>query len=197
MLTDHRATSSFVDEGFVVVGPGALADNTFQALRAEADEQIRAASWRLTGAPATGEIQQDSTRAHLGPVARWFCSSPQTLSTLHDITGMALQPGWSATCYTAYDGPSQHLGEHCDKEDSCVVALLLYLRVRWGPALEPSSGLRLHVFAGRDSSTPLVARISARENRMIVLHGSQRAHLRPRLIAGEGIVALTACFAQE
>lgn len=190
-----RLRDEFVQRGVAVLGPSALPQALHDGLLAEARFQRIHAHWSLVAEDKPGEISQDNVRAYLGVQARSFLSSDTVLALLREVTGRTLRPSWSASCYTYYDGPGQHMGEHCDKRDACNIALLTYLEARWAGSHGPGSGLQLCVFGGDNSSTPLLARVSARANRIVILNGAEQAHLRPPLAAGESLVMLAGCFA--
>jgi hypothetical protein len=177
-----------------VLGPPALDAGLHRALLAEAVAQLHAESWQLTGSRDRGEIAQDNRRAHLGPVARGYLASPAVASWMTTLTGERLAPSWSATCYTRYIGPSEHMGEHCDKADSCKYNLLTWLDAIWPEGAEPSPGMQLFVYRGDNSATGLALRLTARTNRVAALFGSRHAHLRPPLAPGERLVMLAGCF---
>jgi hypothetical protein len=188
-----QAAREFAARGAAVIGPPALPPALHAALVNEAERQIVNASWSLMGTRVRGEIEQDSRRAYLGPVARDFLASDAVATLLQRTTGRALSPSWSATCYTHYQGAGQYMGEHCDNREACAIALLIYLRAIW-PGDVPSDGLRLFVFRGDNSATPLASVITTHTNRCIVLNGAQQAHLRPALAAGESMLMLAGCF---
>lgn len=185
---------SFAERGVAVLGPDALHQPSWRELRVEAERQRQAASWSLIATNQSGEIRQNSLRGHLGPVARMFLSGHAVQHLLQIVTRRRLTPGWSASCYTYYTGPGQHMGEHCDKFDACRIAMLVYLDVFHSPGQPPSAGTQLHVFRGNNSATGLVMRISARPNRLVILNGAEQAHLRPPLAEGEDVVLLAGCF---
>lgn len=187
--------AGFARQGAAVIGPAALASGLHDALVREARTQSREASWALTGERAAGEIGQDNRRAFLGPIARSFMESAEVLALLRRVTGLTLKPSWSASCYTVYAGPGQHMGEHCDKSEACRIAMLVYLEAEWPAGADPGPGLMLHVFTGDSSATPLRLRITSRANRVVVLNGARQAHLRPPLAAGERLAMLAACYA--
>jgi hypothetical protein len=86
-----------------------------------------------------------------------------------------------------------YIGAHRDKEDACQYALLLYLDARWPRGRSPGLGLQLHV---RDPDDLRVAvRVTARPNRVILLHGARLTHYRPPLAHGETVAMLSACYA--
>lgn len=187
-------TAEFRATGATVIGPPALAGALHRALLADADAQLAAESWRLTGSRDRGEIAQENSRAHLGPVARAYLSSAAVSHWLHTLTGEKLAPSWSATCYTRYTGPSEYMGEHCDKAESCKYNLLTYLDASWTEGAAPSPGMQLLVFHGDSSASGLALRLTARTNRVAALYGSRHAHLRPPLAPGERLVMLAGCF---
>jgi hypothetical protein len=193
-MTMARLHLEFQDRGAAVLGPPALTPDAHQALLNEALAQRRHASWSLVAEQCPGEISQNNLRAHLGPHARSFLSSPAIQASLRDITGHHLAPSWSASCYTYYDGPGQHMGEHCDKWQACRIALLVYLQTTWASHSQPTKGLQLHVFRGDNTASELLVRITALSNRIVILNGAEQAHLRPALAEGEHMTMLAGCY---
>jgi hypothetical protein len=195
---DLSAAARLVSErGFAVIGPPLWPGDVFEALRAEAERQLVNEAWRLVARDRPGEIEQDSVRAHLGPIARSLCGADAVLAALSTLHGRRLRPGWSATCYTEYRGPGQFMGEHCDKAEECRLAMIIYLTVASAVGSAPGPGFGLEIFAGDSSATPRAATVTARENRALVLRGAAHAHRRPVLRPGERVVALTACFTED
>lgn len=184
----------FAQTGIAVSGPPALSHPVWQGLYREARLQLRERSWSLTGQRTQGEIDQNNRRAHLGPMARNYLLSPAVRDLLGRVTGASLTPRWSASCYTFYQGPGQHMGEHCDKRDACTFALLTWLHVRWPASRLPGPGLQLFVCCGDRAETGLVARVSSHSNRIAILNGAEQAHFRPALAVGEEVVLLAGCF---
>jgi hypothetical protein len=193
-LASPDMLKAFRDVGTVWLGPPALDTDLFRALADEAAGQLSADSWQLTGSRAAGEIEQDNRRAHLGPVACAYLSSDAVVEWLHALTGEWLAPSWSATCYTRYVGPSEHMGEHCDKADACKYNLATYLDAHWPDGRDPSPGMRLFIFRGDNVATGLALRLTARPNRVMAIFGSRHAHLRPPLAEDERITLLAGCY---
>ncbi|ARO86674.1 hypothetical protein EBAPG3_002165 [Nitrosospira lacus] len=189
-----RLRMEFLDRGAAVLGPPALGHDTHANLLNEALAQRQNASWSLVAKQCPGEISQHNLRAHLGWHARSFLSSASVLASLEHVTGHRLAPSWSASCYTYYDGPGQHMGEHCDKKEACRIALLVYLQTIWMPDVQPSAGLQLHVFRGDNAASGLLLRITGLSNRIVFLNGAEQAHLRPALAAGEHMTMLAGCY---
>jgi len=188
----HRI--EFEERGAAVLGPPALDLNTHAKLLEEACVQREIASWSLISERCPGEISQDNIRAHLGSQARNFLSSVSVINYLEYVTGYRLTPSWSASCYTYYDGPGHHMGEHCDKREACRIGLLTYLQTTWMSGTQPTAGLQLHVFRGDSTASELVVRITGLSNRIVILNGADQAHLRPALIAGERMTMLAGCY---
>jgi hypothetical protein len=183
--------AAFARDGFAVLGPPAIEPELHDALVAESVQQRRVAAWELRGA-GPAELDQDNVRAHLGPLARQLVASSALRGLLSAVTGHVVIPGWSATCLTFYDRPGQHLGRHRDKRDGCQYAVLIYLDAAW-PGDTPGPGLQLHV--ERYDGDPAPTRITARRNRIVVLHGARLAHYRPPLGADESAALVAACYA--
>jgi hypothetical protein len=192
--TLERLQTEFTQRGAAVWGPAALDTKLHSRLLDEALTQRQNASWSLVAEQCHGEITQRNLRGHLGPEARRLLSSATILSYLKQITGYDLSPSWGASCYTYYEGPGQHMGEHCDKWDACRFGMLVYLQSVWLTAEQPSRGLQLHVFRGDNAASGLLLRITAHSNRIVFLNGSAQAHLRPALAVGEQLTMLAGCY---
>lgn len=192
-----RLRMEFWNRGAAVLGSPALDPETHANLLNEALAQRRDASWSLVAAQCPGEISQCNLRAHLGSHARRFLASASVLAYLEYVTRYRLVPSWSASCYTYYDGPGQHMGEHCDKKEACRIALLIYLETTWTPGVQPTAGLQLHVFRGNNAASGLLLRITGLSNRIVFLNGAEQAHLRPALAAGEHMTMLAGCYQLE
>ena len=177
-----------------MLGPLALGAQLHRALLREALNKRWNRSWRLESDGNPGEIEQGNQRGHLGPVARGFLCSEAVSQMMKTVTSRDVEPSWSATCFTYYDAPADYMGEHCDKFDACRVAMLVYLQSAWRAGKQPSKGLKLHVFSGDNSGTPLARIVTARSNRIVILNGSERAHFRPALGQGESLTMLAGCF---
>jgi len=198
LLVDAAGEAVLRDEfnhrGAAVVPGPALEKRLWQALCTEAALERTRGAWRLEATQVIGEISQENVRGHLGPLGRGLLASDYTRRLLKQVTGLELEPSWSASCYTYYDEPGAYLGEHCDKYDACRVAMLTYLLADWPAHLLPGPGLQLEVFAADSSRSPLVARITSRSNRVVILNGSRQAHRRAALAPGESLTLLAGCF---
>jgi hypothetical protein len=190
----ERLRAEFGERGVAVLQEPALETDHWRALCEEARAQRDGAAWHLLSDDAPGEIRQDNMRGYLGPRARSLLASRGTLSLLRAVTGHSLAPSWSASCYTYYDRPGSYMGEHCDKYDACRMAMLVYLDARWPAGQLSGPGLRLYVFEGDSSRTPLAAQVTAHANRVVILNGAAQAHVRPPLGAGESLLMLAGCF---
>jgi hypothetical protein len=188
----RRAAEVFRSRGVVVLGPDVLDPWLFADLARECRAQRRIAAWTLGGPDGRASVDQDTVRAHLGPLARELCAAGATRALLHAVTGDAVLPGWSATCLTFYDRAGQYLTAHRDKIDACHHAFLLYLDVRWTEGAQPGPGLALHVCA--PDSDEVMLRVTAAPNRLVVLHGSRLTHFRPPLAEGEAVSLIAGCF---
>lgn len=182
----------FAARGFVVLGPPALDPAVHDALVEESRAQRRVSAWDLAGDGTAGSMAQDNVRAQLGPLARQLMASAALRGFIGAVTGRLVIPGWSATCLTFYDQPGQYIGKHRDKVDACHYALLLYLEAEW-PGDVPGPGVQLHIERVDDDPDPV--RITARRNRLALVHGSRLTHYRPPLAAGEAVSLVAGCFA--
>lgn len=191
-LADLRA--SFVLRGVAVLTEPALKTACWRELCDEARQQRSEAAWHLLSNQNPSEISQDNMRGFLGPAARALLSNSGTKSLLHAVTNLSLTPSWSASCFTYYDVPGSYMGEHCDKYNECRLAMLIYLEAQWSQTRGPGDGLRLYVFEGDSSRTPLAATVTSYPNRIVILDGAHRAHVRPPMAEGEHLVMLAGCF---
>lgn len=182
----------FSERGFVTLGPPALDPELHGALVRESRRQRAVSAWDLVGDDDPGVMAQDTVRAQLGPVARELLASSAMRGLLATVTGRLVIPGWSATCLTFYDREGQFLGKHRDKVDACHFAVLYYLEASW-PGLQPGPGVQLHVERFEDDPEPY--RITARRNRMTIIHGSRLTHYRPRLGQAEVVTLIAGCYA--
>ena len=191
-VADLRA--SFVRRGVAVISQPALQTACWRELCKEARQQRSEAAWHLLAEKNPTEISQDNMRGFLGPAARALLSSSSTQSLLYAVTNMSLAPSWSASCFTYYDVPGSYMGEHCDKYNECRLAMLIYLEAQWSERHGPGDGLRLYIFEGDSSRTPLAATVTSYPNRIVILDGANRAHVRPPMAEGEHLVMLAGCF---
>jgi len=189
-----RLREDFRQRGVAVLLEPALDAHLWRDLCHEAQVQRGQGAWRLLSQNNVFEINQNNMRGHLGPFARGLLHGSSTLSLLRSVTKRNLEPSWSASCYTYYDEPGSYMGEHCDKFDACRVAFLFYLQSCWPVGASPGPGLGLHVFEGDTSRSALLARVTARPNRALILNGAKQAHLRPPLAPGESLIMLAGCF---
>ena len=192
--TARDLRADFAERGVAVLTEPALETRLWRSLCGEARAQRDAASWHLFSKSNADEISQDNMRGYLGPSARALLAGRGTRALLHAVTRRRLEPSWSASCYTYYDAPGSHMGEHCDKYDACRIAMLIYLEARWPEGRISGPGLRLYVFEGDSSRTPLAAQVAAHSNRVVILNGAGKAHIRPPLAAGESLLMLAGCF---
>ena len=81
--------------------------------------------------------------------------------------------------------------------ESSAATLILYLEADSPDPKNLKTGLQLKVY-GRDITEGhvAIANIPTRRGTLLVGYGSQFWHERPRLLGGESVTALTACFAQ-
>lgn len=189
-----EAADSYRTGGVVVLTEPALHPDVFDAISAECSEQRATANWNLTGDGNNGAVDQDTVRAHLGPLARTFMAAGATRALLRQITGEQLIPGWSATCLTYYDRPGQRLGRHRDKADACRHALLVYVHSKWPEGHPPGPGLKLHILDPETANLRLT--VTAVPNRIVLLHGSKLEHFRPALSEGEEIGLIAGCYSK-
>src|SRR5206468_165979 len=96
----------FADEGFVSVGPPAIPPGMIGRLIAEA-RRGRASARRGGGGSA---VPQRNARGRLGPVARQFLTSPQTVQFVSAVSGFRAAPALEASCYTYYDEANHFCG---------------------------------------------------------------------------------------
>lgn len=185
---------SFVERGVAVLTEPAMNADCWRELCEEARQQRSEAAWHLLSKSNPSEINQDNMRGFLGPAARELLASSSTRRLLQAVTKMSLLPSWSASCFTYYDVPGSFMGEHCDKYVDCRIAMLVYLEADWPKQQCPSPGLRLYVFEGDSSRTPLAASVTAHTNRIVIIDGANRAHVRPPMAEGESLLMLAGCF---
>ena len=185
---------SFVQRGVAVITEPALERACWRELCEEARQQRSENAWHLLSQQNPTEISQDNMRGYLGPAARTLLSSSSTQSLLYAVTNISLAPSWSASCFTYYDLPGSYMGEHCDKYNECHIAMLIYLEAQWPEKCGPGPGIRLYIFEGDSSRTPLAATVTSYPNRIVILNGANQAHVRPPMADGERLIMLAGCF---
>lgn len=186
--------ASFVQRGVAVLTEPALKPDSWRELCEEARQQRSESAWHLFAQKNPTEISQDNMRGYLGPAARKLLSSPSTQSLLSAVTNFSLTPSWSASCFTYYDVPGSYMGEHCDKYNECRIAMLIYLEAHWSEKRAPGPGMRLYIFEGDSSRTPLAASVTSYPNRIVIINGANQAHVRPPMAEGERLFMLAGCF---
>lgn len=186
--------ASFVHRGVAVLAEPALKPACWRELCDEARQQRSENAWHLLSQKNPTEISQDNMRGYLGPAARKLLSSSSTQSLLYAVTNISLAPSWSASCFTYYDVPGSYMGEHCDKYIECRIAMLIYLEAQWSEERGPGPGIRLYIFEGDSSRTPLAASVTSYPNRIVILDGANQAHVRPPMAEGERLFMLAGCF---
>jgi hypothetical protein len=141
-------------------------------------------------------VPQRNARGRLGPVARQFLTSAQTVQFVSAVSGFRAAPALEASCYTYYDEANHFCGVHRDRPDACVVTLLVCLAATFdGDVASP--GLSLSIFGPRYRKGQRArVRLTSIANNMIVLRGSKLFHSRARLAPGERTTILTACYRQ-
>jgi hypothetical protein len=193
-MTLSHLRASFVHRGVAVLTEPALEPACWRELCREARQQRSEDAWHLFAQKNPNEISQDNMRGYLGPTARELLSSSSTQSLLYAVTNISLAPSWSASCFTYYDVPGSYMGEHCDKYNECRIAMLIYLEAQWCEKRGPGPGVRLYIFEGDSSRTPLAASVTSYPNRIVILNGANQAHVRPPMAEGERLFMLSGCF---
>ncbi len=189
----EQGQDQFSRFGFAVLGPAALTNEAIQQLRAEAAKQRNAASWPLRYGDARSQVPEANVRGHFGPSARGFLSGDSVLRLMQTITGQAVSPSWSASCYTWYDIPGAWLGRHLDKQDACFLTMLVGLESHWPADSTPPPGNQLWIYDSFLASRPLF-RITTLVNRITILDGKRWPHERRPVQEGQHASVLCACF---
>jgi hypothetical protein len=188
-----RAHDQFAQFGFAVFGPPALASETLRQLRAEAARQRHAASWPLRYGDGRSRVPEANLRGHFGPAACAFLTTDTVGQLMHTVTGQAVIPSWSASCYTWYDVPGAWLGRHCDKQEACFLTMLVGLESQWPAGSEPPPGNQLWIYDSFDPKPPLF-RVTTLVNRITILDGKRWPHERQPVRDGQRVSVLCACF---
>ena len=188
-----KLAATFQERGFAVLGPPALDAAWFAGLRQEAQHQRRHASWPLNLRNGRTRTPQDNMRGQLGPLTRHWLSSEPTRAVIRAITGRAVAPSWSPSCFTYYDAPGSYLGRHCDQQELCALGLLLGFESTWPSGEDPGDGNQLWVYPDNEAKLP-VWRITTLPNRIVILNGSKFPHGRPPMKATQRVSVLSACF---
>lgn len=174
---------------------GALDGELVAALRREAAEQQGVAAEAI--AEGDVAVAYRARIGSLGPVARGLLQSPATAELLSAVLDKRLVMSQDASCYTFYRA-GDHLGAHQDQEIACAATLILYLEAAGPDPDRPDTGLKLKVYGDSLPDDRVAIReIPTRIGRLVLGRGSEVWHERPRLLEGEHVAALTACFALE
>lgn len=183
-------------EGVRTYGFGCLRDAlspaVLDALQREAEERLGLALF----AEQTSDLSYRAKIISLGPTASDLLAGPEARDLLHAVFAEHLVLGEGVSCLTFY-GEGDYLGPHIDQPASeCAVTILVYLAAS-GAASPPSpaTGLVLNVYTEqKPQGEPARLTIPTRTGTIVVGRGSRVWHERPRLLAGEQVVALTGCF---
>lgn len=160
------------------------------ALRHEADTQGDRAEDVTDG----GDIVYHARLAKLGDTGAAFLGSAAVSVLLDSVLGRSMILSRDSSCYTYYEA-GDFLGPHRDNPDDCEVTLILYLEAHSPRPDARDTGLALRVYGEHyDAAAAPRAVIPTRSGTLVVGQGSRVWHERPRLQAGERVVALTACF---
>jgi hypothetical protein len=171
----------------------ALGGELFELLSAEAAAR-RLAAEAVSDDGAAGVVPHASRRAHLGPAAKAFLTSPSIATLLSQVFGEAFILTDDASCYTYYDA-SDFIGAHRDRAGDCGATIIVYLAATSPDRYSPQSGLSLRLLGdGAESTSTPTAVIPTMSGSVVVGRGSRTWHDRPRLQEGESVIALTACF---
>lgn len=133
----------------------------------------------------------------LGPEARRFLTDPTVLGLLRDYFGGEHVLSEGISCLTFYDSAG-HLGPHLDRPaEDCAVTIIVYLEAVSPDPSAPDTGLVLVVYGETEASIGVPRlRIPTRTGTVVLGRGSRFWHERPRLKAGESVVAITGCYRQ-
>jgi hypothetical protein len=189
----EQARQQFSRFGLAVFGPAALSRETLRRLRAEAGRQRHAASWALRYGDGRSRVPESNLRGHFGPVARRFLKQDSVARLMRKVTGQAVAPSWSASCYTWYDVPGAWLGRHCDKQEACSLTMLVGLESEWPAGSEPPPGNQLWIYDSFEPKPPLF-RVTTLTNRIAILDGKRWPHERQPVQNGQRVSVLCACF---
>ena len=171
---------------------GALAESTREQLLAEAQESFR-------GIPVTEHVD-DRVRYRarigtLGPIAMNFLQGGEAVRLIRSLFQARLSCSFGRSAYARYEA-GDHLGPHLDEpERECSATMITYLRTDTAALAGGGAVPRLEVFGPK--LTPGAAPILTIETTTGVVafgRGAQVWHGRPRLLPGEAVVALTACY---
>ena len=172
--------------------PDAFAPPLLEALQQEAQERLGLA---LPAEQTTG-LQYRANIISLGPVASRVLGGRDARELLRAVFAEELTLSEGVSCLTLY-GEGDHLGAHLDQPASeCAVTILVYLAATGGTSPpSPVTGLVLRVYGEQEphGEAPRLT-IPTRAGAIVVGWGSRVWHERPRLLAGEQVIALTGCF---
>jgi len=179
--------------GFAVLGPAALTNEVIQQLRAEAVKQRHGGAWPLRYGDGRSKVPEANMRGHFGPAAQGFLRRDSVPRLMRTITGHAVSPSWSASCYTWYDVPGAWLGRHCDKRDACFLTMLVGLESEWPTVSGPPAGNQLWIYDSFEARRPTF-RVTTLVNRITILDGKRWPHERQPVQEGQYVSVLCACF---
>ena len=183
---------SVADYGFAALDDR-IAPVVLQALRAEAEDRLASA----LAAEQSCSLSYRASITGLGQRALAFLHDWETRALLTRLFGgeYALTEQWSClTCYRTGD----HLGAHLDEPASdCAVTIIIYLTAQSPDPLAADTGLVLKIYGERPETVgrPRLS-VPTRVGTIVHGRGSRIWHERPKLLAGETVVASTGCYRQ-
>jgi hypothetical protein len=175
--------------GFACV-ENSVDDRLLESLRQEAAVQ-RGSARRVAD---DGVVSYRGYLADLGPLARTFLTGRSIDGLLRSVFDRSFVLTSSSSCHTYYEA-GDFLSPHRDGADDCEVTVLVYLDAASPNADASDSGLSLHVLEDRgDQPGEVLEAIKTRTGSIVVGRGSKVWHCRPRLLDGERVALLTACY---
>jgi hypothetical protein len=170
---------------------GSLPPQVLAAMQAEARELMAEAA----RAERTAPLSYRASVSPLGPVGRGLLHGAAMSHLLTHIFGGRFELAENISCVSRYDA-GDHLGAHRDTPaHDCAVTVIIYLVAQSPDAAASDTGLVLNVYGrGDDGGQALSLRIPTAEGVVVLGRGSSVWHGRPRLQAGERVVAITGCY---
>ncbi len=143
-------------------------------------------------------LQYRAQMTSIGPFAQSFLRDDQMARLLTSLFGSRFDLTDKRSCLTIYS-ERDHLGPQLDKPaEECAVTILFTSRQRNRLCQLPETGLVLRVFGPEMKDPPQVRlEIPTRTGGLVLGRGSKVWHERPRLQAGEQVVAITGCYCES
>jgi hypothetical protein len=184
--------TSIEEHGFGYL-PGAIHPLVLRKIQEEAVEKQAEAK------PAEGVsgLHYRAQITSIGPVTQSFLRDEQVRQLLTSSFGGRFELTERRSCLTIY-GEGDHLGPHLDKpSEECAVTIIVYVEATRSSERRAETGLVLRVFGCQIENPPTVRlEIPTTTGALVLGRGSKYWHERPKLQAGELVIAITGCYSE-